>query len=273
MRQNDSRFTAPETPQVNQVALAGLNYVAPTELVELPSKGCFYPPDHPLYDKECVEIKQMTAKEEDILTSVSLIEKGVVLDYLIQNLLIDKNINAKTLLSGDRSAILLNARINAYGADYEFEIPCTKCDSIVTVNHDLTTVKNKNIDFDNIFDEGCIKLVLPKTEALVRLKLLNEHEQNLLSKEVEKHNNMGLGDSPVTTFLRYIIYSINGHINNNSSEFQKFIENMPSMDVKFLRKKYAEFKPDVDFSCDIECNNCNHTERRQMPITAQFFWP
>ena len=108
MRQNDDRLSKPEAPKVPQSNVGLMNYVVPTEVVDLPSKGVFYPKGHPLHNQEFVEIKHMTAKEEDILTSTSLITKGVVLDHLIQSLLLDKNINARTLFTGDRNAILVN---------------------------------------------------------------------------------------------------------------------------------------------------------------------
>jgi hypothetical protein len=107
----------------------------------------------------------------------------------------------------------------------------------------------------------------------VSLRFLSTHEEEILTKEMEKKKKLGLGDSPVTTFLRYILFSINGHKNDGSSQMQNFIDNMPSKDVKFLQKKYIEAKPDVDFMHDIECNSCGHVERREVPLTADFFWP
>ena len=104
-----------------------LSFVVPTEFVDLPSAGRFYPPSHPLHNKEHVEIKYMTAKEEDILTSQSLLEKGLALDRLISNLLVNKKINVDSLLVGDKSAILIAARSSGYGADYETDVGCPSC--------------------------------------------------------------------------------------------------------------------------------------------------
>tara|TARA_R110000824_G_scaffold234072_7_gene422569 strand:- start:245 stop:1066 length:822 start_codon:yes stop_codon:yes gene_type:complete len=271
MRDNEDRFPPP--PPIPQSGANNLNFVIPTELVELPSKGRFYPPDHPLHGAEFVEIKHMTAKEEDILTSTNLIEKGVVLDYLVQSLLIDKTINAKTLLSGDQNAILLNARINGYGTEYTFQVPCAECQGDITVEHDLETIGNKNPDYDDCMSNGLIELSLPKSKVRIKFRYLNLHEHALLTKEVEKSKNLGTGHGSVTTFLRYIIQSVNDRSFNNSPDIFSFIQNIPSYDVKAIQKAYLDFLPDVDFSCDIECNSCGHVERRQVPITAQFFWP
>ena len=65
----------------------------PTQVVDLPSKGLFYPQDHPWYGKESVEIRFMTAKDEDILVNKSYIQKGIVLDKLISSILLDKRVN------------------------------------------------------------------------------------------------------------------------------------------------------------------------------------
>ena len=276
MRDNKERFGASEVdapPQVNQTSTANLNFVIPTELVELPSKGLFYGSEHSLYGKEFVEIKHMTAKEEDILTSANLIEKGVVLDYLIQSLLIDKNINAKSLLAGDQNAILLNARINAYGPEYEYKVNCSECNEEIKGTYDLESIKNKQIEYEAVLKDGCVEINLPRTEVSVKLKYLNIHEQKILSKEIDKKSKLGLGQSGVTTFLRHCIYSIDGTLNDGNAKVLQFIENMPSSDVKKIQKEYLEHQPDIDFSCDVECNSCRHVERRVVPMTAQFFWP
>ena len=90
----------------------------PTEMVELPSKGWLYPEENPLSSGK-VEIKYMTAKEEDILSNQNYISQGTVIDKLLQSLIVTK-INYSDLLIGDKNAILVAARILGYGQDYEF---------------------------------------------------------------------------------------------------------------------------------------------------------
>ena len=63
----------------------------PTEVIDLPSKGYFYSKDSPLSSGQ-VEIKYMTAREEDILTSQNLIKKGVVIEKLIDSKIIKNEI-------------------------------------------------------------------------------------------------------------------------------------------------------------------------------------
>ena len=82
-----------------------LSFSVPTEFVDLPSKGIYYPEGHALHGVESVEIKHMTAKEEDILASESLIRKGIAIDRMLQSLLIDNNLKVKDLLVGDKNAL------------------------------------------------------------------------------------------------------------------------------------------------------------------------
>jgi len=196
-----------------------------------------------------------------------LVEKGIVLDQLIQSLLIDKSINAKTLFGGDRNAILLNARINGYGADYKATSQCTGCGHFTNAEFNLENIKNKEINTD-----GEPVVELPKTKYPVTFRYLTAHEEELLQKEVEKRSKLGYGDNALTTFLKFIITSING-VKTTDSSINEFIENMPAADAKHIKNCYVDTKPDVDFFLEVECESCSHTERREVPITAQFFWP
>ena len=120
----------------------------PTEVVELPSKGYFYPKDNPLASGK-VEMKYMTAREEDILTSPNLLKQGIAVDKLLETLIVDKKINLDDILIGDKNALIVAARILAYGKMYEF---ATFDDSGEEVNAtiDLTVLNDKEIDFDKL---------------------------------------------------------------------------------------------------------------------------
>ena len=120
------------------------SFIVPTEIVDLPSRGVLYTQGHPLHGKDSIEIKQMTAKEEDMLTSRSLLKKGVALDRVLSSIITDKSINADTLLVGDRNAIIIAARISAYGNDYTTKVTCPSCGTVQEYGFDLnkTTVYN-----------------------------------------------------------------------------------------------------------------------------------
>ena len=194
MLTNEERFEALRAqaaqnqvvPQaVSQPAESGLSFVVPTETVDLPSKGLFYPPDHPLHNKQFVEIKQMTAKEEDLLVNRSLIKKGVVLDKLIESVLVDKSIRPETLLLGDRNAIVLALRTTAYGKDYVITINCSNCGSkqgkeidlveFVEESHEKLKARLEQVENENYvrLPNGHIFIKLPKTNWVVECRLLN----------------------------------------------------------------------------------------------------
>ena len=271
MRNNEDRFS-PGTVQQQQ-PVSGLQYIVPTEIVELPSKGLFYPKEHPLHNKEYIEIKHMTTKEEDILSSTSLIEKGLVLDYLLKSIIIDKEIDSKSLLPGDQNAIYLSARLNAYGGDYSFTYKCENCGKVNKVDYDLQNVNNKKLPEGNLFEDGLIKLTLEKSSLVVKLKQLSAADAEIMDKQNEKNESMGVSRGATTSLLLYIIHSINGELNDGSLKFINAIESLPSKDVRQIKKTYLDTKPDVDFSIELECSSCGSLKEGNVPITANFFWP
>ena len=251
---------------------SSLEFVVPTDLVELPSKGLFYPEDHPLYKKEFVEIKHMTAKEEDILTNSALIEKGVVLDYLLKSLLIDKTINPLSLLPGDQNAIFVSARINAYGPDYSFSNQCQKCGTKSSFTSNLSELKNRVISEELIDSDGTAAILLEKSQKTVRLRQFTSHMSNLMEKESNNQQNVNSYGQTIV-FLKYAIVSIDNVVNDGSLKIMNFLENLPSKDVATIKNFYANNRPDVDFDITIQCGNCGNTEEGTVPITAAFFWP
>lgn len=271
MRNNEDRFNSANAPE--QAPAAGLQYIVPTEVVELPSKGLFYPENHPLHKKDFIEIKHMTTKEEDILTSTSLIEKGLVLDYLLKSIIVNKEIDTKSLLPGDQNAIYLSARISAYGGDYSFNFTCDACGKLNKVDYDLENVKNKELSKDNLIEDGLIKIVLGKSNLVVKLKQLNSKEIDFIDKESRKNKDMGLSHGTTTSLLLSIIHSINGEKNDRGLKFINIVENLPSKDVRQIKKVYAETKPDVDFVVQLDCSSCGNSKEGNVPITANFFWP
>ena len=272
MRNNEDRFTT-DGPQVPASSVTNLHYVAPTELVDLPSKGLYYPEGHPLYNKEHIEIKHMTTKEEDILSSTTLVEKGVVLDYLLRSIIVDKQIDVKDILPGDQNAIFLSARLNAYGPEYSFNMRCGQCGKTTVVDKDLTKYKSKvNLQSFDVRN-GLLDVHLEKSGLNVKIKQLTVKETNFMTEYIKKNESSGLSYGSTTSLLLFIIDSINGEKNNKDMNAVKIIENLPSKDVRQLKKAYIDSKPDIDFKMLFKCSHCGHEKEETMPITANFFWP
>jgi hypothetical protein len=234
----------------------------PTEEIELPSKGLVYPEDNPLSSGK-VEMKYMTAKEEDILTNQSYIKKGVVIDKLLQSLIVSK-VNYNDLIIGDKNALMVAARILGYGKKYEFKYDGEE------IEVDLSLLEPKSIDESN-FPKGQndFLFTLPSTQTPITFKLLTHKDENSISRELDGLKKLSKTNSPeLSTRLKYIITSIDGDPENKN--IREFVDKyMLAQDARALRKHIDEFQPDIDLSFfppDSE-------ESESIPINLNFFWP
>ena len=259
----------PDTSPPSQQGGGGFSFVVPTEFVDLPSQGRFYPEGHPLHGKDSIEIKQMTAKEEDILTSRTLLKKGVAIDRLIESIIVNKSIDPKTLLMGDRNAIIIASRVSGYGSDYATEVACPACSTKQTHSFNLNDSRIESGTFkedlgvtDN--GDGTFTCVLPKTEVTVVARLLTGVEE-------KKVTNLSNSNSVITTQLENIIVSVNG--DSSTQAIQYVANNLPSFDSRHLRMVLRMATPNVDLTQQFSCSECGHTQEMEVPLTADFFWP
>ena len=242
-------------------------YKFPTEIIDLPSGGTLYPKESPLSSGK-VEVKYMTAKEEDILTSQNLIKKGVVVDRLLNSLIVDKNINVDDLVLGDKNAIMVAARILAYGAEYETEIINPNNNEKIKYTFNLADCPFKEIN--NKSDDNNFKVQLPLSKTEITYKILTGKEEKLIEQELSNIKKLGNEVSPeLTTRLRHVITSVNG--SSELSTIHSFVENMLSKDSLFLRKEISKVSPDIDLSQEIQIEG--ETVRVTIPMTVSFFWP
>lgn len=250
-----------------------LGYPQPTEMVDLPTKGRFYHKGHPLCGIDCIEIRHMTTKDEEILNSKTLLQKGVALDKMISGLLIDKKIKVEDLFIGDRNALVVAARVTAYGAEYKTSVTCPACDTKAVYAFNLLDLKAKEgVDDVPISDDGTFELTLPKTNSKVEIRILNgkdEKSLRMLSENKTKHN---LPESPFRDLLKTIIISIDG---NTSKQFiTERVDNMLAIQSSFIREEYARITPDLNIKQDFECNACGTFSVIRVPLTStNFFWP
>jgi hypothetical protein len=234
----------------------------PTETIELPSKGLLYPEDSELA-KGTIEIKYMTAKEEDILTNQSYIKSGTVLDKLIKSLIVSK-INYDDLLVGDKNAIMVAARVLGYGSEYTFEYngePQTV---------DLSLIENKPLKeelFKNKVNE--FTFTLPKSKNTITFKLLTHKDEQDISRELEGLKKINKDTSPeLSTRLKYLITSIEGK--RDKVDIRDFVDNyFLAQDSRALREYIKEIQPDVDLTFFPDGNS----DRINIPIGINFFWP
>jgi hypothetical protein len=234
----------------------------PTETVELPSKGVVYPPDHPLRSGK-VEMKYMTAKEEDILTNQNYIKKGIVLDKLLESLIMGK-FDIKELITGDKNALLISSRILGYGKDYTFSYDGTE----YTV--DLTKLENKPFDETKITPRGTFMFTLPVTGTKVEFKLLSDKDNETIDQENESMKKFNKdSSSEVTIRLKHQIVSVEG--DNDKNSIRAFVEQMLAQDSRTLRKYIKDMSPDVNLSTSVKIDGVE--ESIDIPISLSFFWP
>ena len=242
-----------------------------SEVIELPSKGYFYPKESELSKGE-IELKHMTAKEEDILMSQNLIRKGIVLDKVLQALIISP-INYEELLIGDKNAILVASRILAYGKDYTVSLPCPRCGESNTTTVDLAALETKEVNTDQFTEGSAITEVeLPTSKVTVQIKLLTHADEQFISREIEGYKKMKTGVDPeITTRLKRLIISVDG--NGDKGTINAFVNQLPSRDSLFLRQFLRDNMPDINLEFDFECTDCNHVETVPIPMGTEFFWP
>ena len=234
----------------------------PTEEVELPSKGLVYPKENPLSSGK-IEIKYMTAKEEDILTNQAYIQKGNVLDKLIESLIINKDINYKDLILGDKNSVLIASRILGYGQNYKFEY---KGEEHIV---DLSEVKNKEID-ESLLTQGenSFSYKLPHSGNDITYKILNGHDESKIEAELRGIRKIDKNASPeLSTRLKYLIISVNG--DSERKTVREFVDNfLLARDSRSLREHIKTTQPDVDLLFDLDGEG-----EVTIPIGINFFWP
>jgi len=244
-------------------------YTGPTELIELPSKGVLYPDGHPLKSGK-IEMKYMTAKEEDILTNQSYIKQGVVLDKLFQALIITP-VDYNDLFLGDKNAIMVAARVLGYGSKYETDV-ISPAGNKQRVEVDLTQLKDKEINWElltpgkNEFD-----FELPASKHKITFKLLTQADNKKIDAEIA-----GLAkvkkEAALTTRLKYLITSVDGH--TETAFIRKFVDNeLLAIDSRAIRNYMSSITPDIDLSIDLVDEATGESFRGSFTFGLDLFWP
>ena len=239
----------------------------PTEIVPLPSGGKYYPDGHPLSSGE-VEVKYMTAKEEDILTSQNLIKQGKVIDVLLDSL-VQGDFDMNDMLIGDKNAVMIAARVLGYGKDYEFEMEDPTTGEKEKQVLDLTTLNHKEIDFDNDYT-----FELPNSKRVLGWKFITQRDENEISEELKalrKVTKRSGIEQEVTTRLRKVITSVDG--DESVGTINNFVNNeFLSRDSKAFRDYLLSVTPDVDLNIIVDFSSGEEVEVT-VPMTVEFFWP
>jgi hypothetical protein len=252
-----------------------LNFVAPTEFVDLPSKGLDYPEDHPLHGEDTIEIRYMTAKDEDILTSQTLLKKGIAIERFLENIIINKNIDSKSLLIGDRNAILISARGSGYGFDYDANLTCPQCSTETSLSFDLRNPKVVGILAEDQtivtkVSPGVYSTKMPLTNFQVNFRLMNGTDENILTEKLRK-NNTKEEENLLTSQFKRLIISIEGH--EDKDIISQYVENMPTVDSRHFKICLKATTPNIEIKENFKCRKCEYTQEVDVPYGTDFFWP
>ena len=253
------------------------SFVVPTEFVELPSKGRFYSEGHPLHGQETIEIKQMTAKEEDILTSRSLLKKGIALDRVIKSIIMNKRIDPDSLLVGDRNAIIVATRISGYGSEYATQVSCPSCTTKQEYTFNLNSANiygGENVsELDIVSNEdNTFTVQLPKTLINITFRLLSgKDEKSFIAGMETDRKQRQTTEKNVTRQIASMVVAVNG--DSSLQAIKYLVDNIPSIDSRHLRLAYRLAAPNVDLTQHFECNECDFEQDMEVPLTADFFWP
>ena len=252
-----------------------LSFVAPTEFVELPSKGN-YPEGHPLCGEEVLEIRFMTAKEEDILSSQTLLKKGIAIERMLDSLIIDNKIKAQDLWIGDRNALIIAARISGYGANYKTQVNCPACGERNHMDFDLTKKQIEKSETSEALsmeklDNGNFSCRMPYSKFKVEFKLLDGRDEQTLAKLMSDNKKRKMIETNLTDHFKMMIVAIEGH--KYKQIISKYVDNMPTLDSRHLKACYKLAAPDIKVKDYFECRSCGHAQEMEVPFNTDFFWP
>ena len=244
----------------------------PAETIPLPSKGVLYPEGHPLHQVEAIDIRPMTAREEDILTSRALIKKGTVITELIKSCLVDKRIDPDHMISGDRNAVMTALRITGYGADYRVGVSCPECGEDSTQEFDLTGLPIKPLGAEAEGHDNVFSFELPYCKKEVKFKFMTGADEAYMTKlqNQKKKKQMG-SESLITDRYKHQIISVAGITDKTKISF--CIRNMPAKDSRALRNFMDDAEPGIEMKAWMDCPHCLETSEVRLPLGASFFWP
>ena len=246
-------------------------YDFPTEVITLPSEGKCYPEDHPLSSGE-LEIKYMTAKEEEILASQNLISKGVVLDKLFESIIADKKINIDDIIIGDKNAIVLATRILGYGPEYKIQVPSIEGQTELQI--DLSKVQTKDVDLDKLNRENIYEWVTPVGKNVIKWRMLTHGDEKMIDTDVRAMNRLNKdgASAELTTRYRYMIKSVDGK--EDTKSIVDFVNNkFLARDTRAFRTHIKELQPDMKMEFEYDNPNTGEKEMPPIPMGVGFFWP
>ena len=247
----------------------------PTEIIPLPSQGLVYPKDNPLSTGE-IEVRYMTAKDEDILTNQNYLKQGVALDRLYESIVVGngkgESVNINDMIMGDRSAIMLAARILGYGPDYSIMVKHPTTGKELETVVDLNALTPKPLDVSLYSNSREFKFTLPISKTDIVIRLLTALEQKAIERDIKAQEKAGIAVRNTTTILKHIVVSVENE--TDPKYIAEFIDNsLLARDSLMLRSYVSDITPDYDLTITVDIPEEDYLETIPLPVDTTFFWP
>jgi len=296
MSRNNSRRNKVEKPPPTAQNLPGLppsppqsgvTFVVPTEFIDLPSCGKPYIEQSSMYKVDKVEIKYMTAREEDVLVNQDYINRGIVLDKLIESVLIDRRIKVEDIADADKIAILAHARKTGYGNEYKYSIFCDKCESDQVYTFDLEKLisnameESADLPEDVIYNEqaGTFIVELPVSKHRITCKVLNNDDQKYILDLEDQRKKHSIDFNYTIEFLRRTILEVllDNELKNNlpitkPEIISQFLDFLPALDSKKIKIVHNSLTPSFRMHQEVACPSCSSMTEREVPFSWAWFW-
>jgi len=280
---SDTTIPVSKSPVQNQAVKAAFSQnqvdapkpVLSTIKVKLPSQGYFYGANHPL-SSGTIDIYEVTARHEDILSNSALLKKGTVLDEFLKALIATPGVSISDFLIGDKNSLFVAARQSAYGDVYTTTVKCPECGEESQVDINLSKVTAKKFDFSNLTqNENRLQFTLPNSNKVLTFSLVTHKDEADIDAELKALAKFGGGNGTapeITTRLKYAIKSING--DSDRLKIKNFVDNeLTAKDSLALRRHIKENTPDLDMNFEFTCPKCEYQGKMGIPLGANFFWP
>jgi len=261
-------------PRQQNVNPFNIDLVAATEVVDLPSGGKFYQEGSTLHGVSQIEIRHLTAREEDILANQQFLLDGSMFTRLLKSIIVNKSIDPNDLISGDRNALLLAARVTGYGSSYGIKETCPHCGTKAEFVYDLDKVQRvhdlpSGVEMND--STGLFSFQLPKSNMEVVVRILTAADEDYLRKQNEKAESLGIANNKTINFFRLSVVSVNGV--SDQAQLNQLFDVLPAIDSRKIRHVCNNLSPDVSTKQMVACGSCGEETESEVPFNLGFFWP
>ena len=187
------------------------NPEAAFDVIPLPSKGEGYK------DKIAkMSVAYLTAYDENMIVSPNLYRDNLIIDYILQEKVLSKEIDPLDLLEGDREAIILFLRASGYGNEYPITATDEKTGKEFETIVDLSKLKYKDFNLKGD-SNGWFKFELPVSKKEVKFRFPT-HRDNVILEKLQKAEDAKMTKESIDNCVGILDELIETDTNNISGD-------------------------------------------------------